>query len=130
MDADEQTRFVLQEMRRYRKVDDIIYKLCEKTGGKWPETAAFVHQVIADNPEKIEQGRQPLIVVICAVMIVAGVAGVLGSLALSISGVIIIVGAIPYAGNMAMFVAGLAALGGGVRGMIDIVMKPEPDGEK
>lgn len=127
MDREQQVRFVIKEMRRYRKVNDIIFDLCEKTGGQWNETAAFVHQVIRENAGQIERARQPLIIAIAGVLTLGGLGGVVASLVLTLDGVIIFINFIPYAGNILIFVASLGALAGGLRGLYDLFMKPQPE---
>lgn len=129
MTIEEQTQFVIDEMRRYHKTNDIIYALCEKTGRQWNETAAFVNQVIAENQTRVQDERKPLIAAIGVAVIVAGLGVIAADLIATLDGWIVMWLYIPYSGNILAFLFGLMLVVGGLQGLLQMALFDRKPGQ-
>ncbi len=68
----ELVEFVVHELKKDTQRNDIIYKLCERTGMTWPQAEAFVGEIEADQGPQIARRRAPLLIVVGLVTITIG----------------------------------------------------------
>lgn len=65
-------RWVIGCFSSHKKVNDIIYQLCQQTGWDWNQAKRFVEQVSKESQKEINQRRAPLLLGIGLLMIVGG----------------------------------------------------------
>jgi len=65
-------RWVIGCFSGHKKVNDIIYQLCQQTGWDWNQAKQFVDQVARESQKEIHQRRMPLLLGIGLLMMVSG----------------------------------------------------------
>ena len=65
-------RWVIGCFSGHKKVNDIIYQLCQQTGWDWSQAKQFVDQVARESQKEIHQRRMPLLLGIGLLMMVSG----------------------------------------------------------
>jgi hypothetical protein len=65
-------RWVIGSFSGHKKVNDIIYQLCQQTGWDWNQAKQFVDQVARESQKEIHQRRMPLLLGIGLLMMVSG----------------------------------------------------------
>ncbi|MGD0174477.1 MAG: hypothetical protein ABSC61_08605 [Anaerolineales bacterium] len=65
-------RWVIGCFSGHKKVNDIIYLLCQQTGWDWNQAKQFVDQVARESQKEIHQRRMPLLLGIGLLMMVSG----------------------------------------------------------
>lgn len=65
-------RWVIGCFSGHKKVNDIIYLLCQQTGWDWNQSKQFVDQVARESQKEIHQRRMPLLLGIGLLMMVGG----------------------------------------------------------
>ena len=118
MDNTDIKKFIILELGKHRKPNDIIIEVCEKTGMGWNDAQKFVRQVYTENHSEIVGHQNGIIFALVILEIIAGVAISLGILAMTLSGWIIFFlrFPVPYLGNLAYFMLGVFMILGGIKG--------------
>jgi hypothetical protein len=122
MDREQLIEFIVGEMRRYRKADDIIMEVCQRTNRSWNEVAPFVHKVMAARRDEIQGERAPLVVAIGIASALAGLGGLIAVVVATMDGWIVIIGGIPYAGNCLVGGFSLMLVVGGLQGILQMAL--------
>ena len=65
-------RWVIGCFSGHKKVNDIVYQLCQQTGWDWSQAKEFVEHVGRENQKEIHQRRMPLLLGIGLLMIAGG----------------------------------------------------------
>jgi hypothetical protein len=65
-------RWVIGCVSGHKKINDIIYQLCQQTGWDWNQAKQFVEQVTLESQKEINQRRMPLLLGIGLLMMVGG----------------------------------------------------------
>ncbi len=65
-------RWVIGCFSGHKKVNDIVYQLCQQTGWDWSQAKQFVEQVGRESQKEIHQRRMPLLLGISLLMIAGG----------------------------------------------------------
>jgi len=65
-------RWVIGCFSGHKKVNDIIFQLCQQTGWDWNQAKQFVDQVARESQKEIHQRRMPLLLGIGLLMMVSG----------------------------------------------------------
>ncbi len=65
-------RWVVACFSGHKKVNDIVFQLCQKTGWDWNQAKQFVDQVARESQKEIHQRRMPLLLGIGLLMIASG----------------------------------------------------------
>ncbi len=68
------TEYVVDSLARGQSRNEIITRLCERTGSKWPEAEAFVASVEAEESPRIAQKQRPTMLLIIVPTFIAGLA--------------------------------------------------------
>jgi hypothetical protein len=68
------TEFVVDSLARGKSRNDILTRLCERTGCMWPEAEAFVKSIEAEESPRIAQKQRPTLLLIIVPTFVAGLA--------------------------------------------------------
>ncbi len=123
MDAQSISEYVVKELMRYHKRDDIIATLCEKTGRSWSEIEPIVRRIEQDNKGKLQGRHKPLLLIIGAVSFFLGIGLSVGIVIATLDGLIIWFWALPIPDlpNFLIFIFGLGMAIGGARGLIDLL---------
>jgi len=74
MNSQEDIDFVIREIAHYRKHDDIIRALCERSGYQWAEAASVVQRIEQEYHAQIQIRRRPFRTFLGIVMIASGLA--------------------------------------------------------
>jgi hypothetical protein len=69
-------RWVISSFSGHKKVNDIIYQLCQQTGWDWNQSKQFVEQVARESQKEIHQRRMPLLLGFSLFFIVGGVVAI------------------------------------------------------
>lgn len=70
------TAFALRELKRQRNTNDIIERLCQRTGWEWKDAERFLDSVRVDNHSMLEAGKNRLSFLASLSMMVGGMMGV------------------------------------------------------
>jgi hypothetical protein len=122
MDNTDIKKFVILELGKHHKPDDIIKEVCERTGMGWSDAQKFVRQVYAENRGEITGRQNGILMFLVVAEILGGFALSSGVLVATLSGWIIFLlrFPIPYLGNLVYFVIGIAMMLGGIRGFLNM----------
>jgi hypothetical protein len=74
MDDPKLAQYVCVELKKQRRVNDIVAEVCAKTGVNWREAEEFVLQVEAENRLKISGAQNPVIIILSILFILVGFA--------------------------------------------------------
>jgi hypothetical protein len=64
-------KWVVGNLSSHKKINDIIFQLCRRTGWDWNTSRAFVEQITQVDQKEVHKGRLPLLVVL-GILIMAG----------------------------------------------------------
>jgi hypothetical protein len=117
------TEYVIRELSRYRKRDDIVLAVCEREGLPWNEAESLVQQVETQYAGRIARRQLPFLLLAGIGVTIAGIALMVGMSILTILGIVIVFLRIPipYLGNLVFFVIGMLMTTGGIVGMINLM---------
>lgn len=120
MDHSEITNFIIREYSKRRHMDDIIIKVCEKTGMQWDDAEQIVQKVYFDHQGEISSRKQILVTSIAVSTIVIGIILSLSILVATLSGWVIyfLKFPLPYLGNLLLFGLGIVITAGGIKGFL------------
>jgi hypothetical protein len=120
LDTPENVAFVVKEIAGHRHRNDVIMALCEKTATPWNDVQRFVQKVESENRQAITARQSPLLLMIGAGLIIAGLFVVVYYGYRTLTGTIIIFLSmpIPYLGNAVYIGTGLAMMAGGTVGVL------------
>jgi hypothetical protein len=120
LDTPENVAFVIKEIAGHRHRNDVIMALCEKTATPWNDVQRFVQRVESENRQAITARQSPLLLMIGAGLIIAGLFVVVYYGYRTLTGTIIIFLSmpIPYLGNAVYIGTGLAMMAGGTVGVL------------
>jgi hypothetical protein len=120
MNQQEATDFVVRELAKHRRRDDLIMDLCQRTGGSWEQVDKFVRQVEMGQGKRIAARQSPLLLIIAIGTLIGGlglggnaVLATLNGQSLYLPGV-----PIPFSGNAVYLVTGLGMIAGGAFGLL------------
>jgi hypothetical protein len=57
-------KWVVGNLSGHKKINDIIFQLCRRTGWDWNTSKAFVEQITQVDQKEVHKGRLPLLVVL------------------------------------------------------------------
>ena len=69
------TAFALRELKRQRNTNDIIERLCQRTGWEWKDAEQFLVSVRVDNHSMLESQKNRLSLLASLSMMVGGMMG-------------------------------------------------------
>jgi len=120
LNTPENVTFVIKEIAASRHRNDVIMALCEKTGSSWDQARRFVQRVESENRQAIAARQGPLLILIGAGIIMAGLFLVAYYGYRTLTGTIYIFlnMPIPYFGNAVYIGTGLAMMAGGSVGLL------------
>ena len=120
LDTPENVAFVIKEIAGHRHRNDVIMALCEKTATPWNDVQRFVQKVESENRQAITARQSPLLLMIGAGLIIAGlfVVAYYGYRTLTGTIIIFLSMPIPYLGNAVYIGTGLAMMAGGTVGVL------------
>jgi len=119
MNTEEATAFVIRELGKLRPRNDIVQKLCEAAGMDWTQAEKFVRIVESKNRGAIARKQSPVVVVLGALTMIAGLALSIWVVYETLHGIIIFFLSfpVPYLGNITYFIVGIGMVTGGLRGI-------------
>jgi hypothetical protein len=65
--------YVINELGKKRNQSDVILSLCEKTGIKWADAEQIVREVRADNEPEIVAWKNPVLILLSALLLFFGI---------------------------------------------------------
>jgi hypothetical protein len=77
MQKEEITAFVIEELGKHHSRNEIIRRLCERTGIIWPDAEKLVKQVEADHGQDIRARQSPLLIALGVAIFIGGIGLVL-----------------------------------------------------
>ena len=72
MQKEEITAFVVDELGKHHSRNEIIRRLCERTGMMWPDAEKLVRQIEADHGQDIRARQSPLLVALSVAIFIGG----------------------------------------------------------
>jgi hypothetical protein len=73
MQKEEITAFVVDGLGKHHSRDEIIRRLCERTGMMWPDVEKLVRQIEADHGQDIRARQSPLLIALSVGIFIGGV---------------------------------------------------------
>jgi hypothetical protein len=77
MQKEEIITFVVDELAKQHSRNEIIRRLCERTGMMWPDAEKLVRQIEADHGQDIRARQSPLLVALSVAIFIGGVGSIL-----------------------------------------------------
>ena len=118
IDPEEVSTYIVRELAKYRKPNDVAAELCEKYGLKWDKAAKLVQETEQRHSDQVQARRNPALYFLSIVFIVAGFMTAVGIIIASLDGWIIFLAHIPYLGNLLILGSGIALIAGGGIGIV------------
>lgn len=120
MENQDITRFVVEQLGRHHRPDDIVKEVCEKTGMPWAEAEKFVWRIRSEHRSEIAGRQSGLLIGAGLLTTLAGLALSIGILVATLDGWIIFFLRlpVPYLGNAVYFGIGICLTAGGVIGVL------------
>ena len=119
MDNTEIKKFIVLELGKRHKPDDIIKEVCERAGMNWADARKLVQQVYAENRGEISSHQNGMVKWIAWAEIIGGAFISTGVAVGTFSGWIIFLLRlpVPYLGNIVYFILGILLIIGGIMGL-------------
>ena len=73
MQKEEITAFVVEELGKHHSRNEIIRRLCERTGMMWPDAEKLVRQIEADHGQDIRARQSPLLIALGVAIFIGGI---------------------------------------------------------
>ena len=73
MQKEEITAFVVEELGKHHSRNEIIRRLCERTGMMWPDAEKLVRQTEADHGQDIRARQSPLLIALGIALFIVGI---------------------------------------------------------
>lgn len=73
MQKEEISAYIIKELAKSRKPNDVVLGLCEKTGMQWAEAAQLVKQVRASSGQEIAARQSPILILFSALLLLFGI---------------------------------------------------------
>ena len=73
MQKEEITAFVVDELGKHHSRNEIIRRLCERTGMMWPDAEKLVRQIEADHGQDIRARQSPLLIALGVAIFIGGI---------------------------------------------------------
>jgi hypothetical protein len=114
-DPEEVTTYIIRELAKYRKPNDIAAELCEKYGLKWDKAAKLVQETEQKHSDQVQARQTPILYFLSIGFIIVGTIISIAIIFASFDGWIIFLGSVPYLGNLLILGSGIGfIIGGGV----------------
>ena len=117
MNQQEAIDFVVGELSKYGRREEIILALCRQTGADWEQVEAFVCHIEHQHRRQIAVRSSPIVIVVGAGTIIASLCATAYITILTLTGAMFPLYSIPYLGNLFYLVLGLAMMAGGITGI-------------
>ena len=132
---EEDAEFVIRELAKYRKHDDIVMTLCERSGYKWEEAASFVRCIEHERSNSVRSRRKPFLTFLGLLWLIGGLTLTAYSLYSLLTGelmtltlrLFVIELELPNGGQIVVFLAGLPLL---LAGTVGIWLAVRKDGKR
>jgi len=108
--------YIIRELGRHKKREDVIYAVCEKTGLSWAEAQRLVYEVAYEGRKSIAARQSPLVIIFGSAFVIGGFGLAIFSLVAFFQTLASDIG-IPDYRSLVTLVLGLAMMAGGIIGL-------------